>query len=88
MGTIFNIFKLFFQEVVPAFGDRDVTVVLSVGRNFDRTKLGRVPLNIFIRRFVDPWAVLEKADLFNAHGGMNSINQEVVKDLDDIFNCL
>ena len=64
LGTIFNTFMPFYQAVVAAFGDRDVTVVLSVGRNFDQMKLGRVPHNIFINQSVDQLAVLEKADLF------------------------
>lgn len=42
-------------------GDNDVTVVMSVGRDFDRTKLGRIPQNIFIHRSVDQLAVLERA---------------------------
>ena len=35
LGAIFNAFMPFYQAVMAAFGDRDVTVVLSVGRNFD-----------------------------------------------------
>ena len=66
LGTIFNTFMLFYQAVVAAFGDRDVTVVLSVGRNFDQTKLGRVPQNIFIHPSVDQLAVLKRADLHHA----------------------
>ena len=75
LGTIFNTFMPFYRAVVAAFGDRDVTVVLSVGHNFDQTKLGRVPHNIFIHQSVDQLAVLEKADLFITHGGMNSVNE-------------
>lgn len=75
MGTIFNTFMPFYQVVVAAFGDRDVTVVLSVGRDFDQAKLGRVPQNIFIHQSVDQLAVLERADLFITHGGMSSVNE-------------
>ena len=55
--------------------DRDVTVVLLVGRDFDQAKLGRIPENIFIHQSVDQLAVLERADLFITHGGMNSVNE-------------
>lgn len=37
--------------------------------------MGRVPQNIFIHQSVDQLAVLEKADLYITHGGMNSVNQ-------------
>ena len=75
LGTIFNTFMPFYRTVVAAFGDRDVTVVLSVGRDFDKAKLGRVPRNILIHQSVVQLAVLEKADLFITHGGMNSVNE-------------
>lgn len=75
LGTIFNTFMPFYQAVVAAFEDRDVIVELSVGRNFDQMKLGRVPQNIFIHQSVDQLAVLEQADLFITHGGMNSVNE-------------
>lgn len=37
--------------------------------------MGRVPQNIFIHQSVGQLAVLEKADLYITHGGMNSVNQ-------------
>ena len=46
-----------------------------VGRDFDQAKLGRIPENIFIHLSVDQLAVLERADLFITHGGMNSVNE-------------
>ena len=50
-------------------------MVLLVGRDFDQAKLGRIPENIFIHQSVDQLAVLERADLFITHGGMNSVNE-------------
>lgn len=64
-----------FYQAVAAFGDRNVTVVLSVCRNFDQAKLGQVPQNLFINQFVDQMAILEKADLFITHDGRNSVNE-------------
>ena len=75
LGTIFNTFMPFYKAVVGAFADQNVTVILSVGKNFDRTKLGSVPRNIYIHQSVDQLAVLNKADLFITHGGMNSANE-------------
>lgn len=50
-------------------------MVLLVGRDFDQAKLGRIPEDIFIHQSVDQLTVLERADLFITHGGMNSVNE-------------
>ena len=75
LGTIFNNFMPFYKAVVGAFAKQNVTVILSVGKNFDRTELGSVPENIHIHQSVDQLAVLNKAVLFITHGGMNSANE-------------
>lgn len=75
LGTIFNTFLPFYRAVVGAFGGKDVTVILSVGHNFDRGKLGEIPDNIHIYESVDQLSVLRKASVFLTHGGMNSVNE-------------
>ncbi|WEV64602.1 macrolide family glycosyltransferase [Bifidobacterium sp. ESL0732] len=75
LGTIFNTFLPFYRAVVGAFGGKDVTVILSVGHNFERGKLGEIPGNIHIYESVDQLSVLRKASVFLTHGGMNSVNE-------------
>ncbi|WEV59616.1 glycosyltransferase [Bifidobacterium sp. ESL0728] len=75
LGTIFNTFLPFYRAVVDAFGGMDVTVILSVGHNFERGKLGDIPDNIHIYESVDQLSVLRKASVFLTHGGMNSVNE-------------
>ncbi|MDF7665286.1 macrolide family glycosyltransferase [Bifidobacterium sp. ESL0745] len=75
LGTIFNTFLPFYRAVVGAFGGKDVTVILSVGHNFNRGKLGEIPSNIHIYESVDQLSVLRKASVFLTHGGMNSVNE-------------
>lgn len=75
LGTIFNTFLPFYRAVVGAFGGKGVTVILSVGHNFKRDKLGEIPDNIHIYESVDQLSVLRRASLFLTHGGMNSVNE-------------
>ncbi|WEV42470.1 glycosyltransferase [Bifidobacterium sp. ESL0682] len=75
LGTIFNTFLPFYRAVVGAFGGKNVTVILSVGRDFDCGKLGEIPNNIHIYESVDQLSVLRKASVFLTHGGMNSVNE-------------
>lgn len=75
LGTIFNTFLPFYRAVVGAFSGKDVIVIMSVGHNFDRAKLGEIPGNVHIYESVDQLSVLRKASVFLTHGGMNSVNE-------------
>ena len=53
-------------------------VVLSVGHDLDPAVLGPLPPNVHVRASVDQRAVLERADVFVTHGGMNSVHEALV----------
>lgn len=77
MGTVNNDMMKFYKNCMLAFADTDYQVVMSVGNLVDIASLGTVPENISVSCHVDQIAVLEKADVFLSHCGMNSVNESL-----------
>ncbi|WP_161522207.1 nucleotide disphospho-sugar-binding domain-containing protein [Bifidobacterium aemilianum] len=75
LGTLFSTFLLFYRSCIAAVANQPVRLVMSVGRHFDRAKLGTLPANVQVFDSVDQIAVLKEAALFITHGGMNSVNE-------------
>lgn len=75
LGTILKGAEEFFRACVDAFRNENGTVVLSVGRNFDIAKLGKLPENFLVKNHIPQIAVLKQASLFITHGGLNSISE-------------
>ena len=73
MGSIMSS-RNFCRRCVNAFGGKNVSVILNTGRIAPQT-LGPVSENIFAYSFVPQLEVLQKADLFITHCGMNSVNE-------------
>lgn len=72
MGTI-NQNKEFFRNCINVLGKTDYQVILSMGTNTDH--FDTVPDNIEIYESVDQIAVLNIADAFITHCGMNSASE-------------
>ena len=79
LGTIIKGDTAFFQNCIESFRGEDVDVIISVGQKFDIKKLKNVPENIHIYPSVPQIEVLEYADVFVTHGGMNSVSESLVK---------
>lgn len=77
MGTVVNDSLDFYKKCIAAFADSEYQVILSVGNLIDLQALGRLPDHITAHPFVDQIAVLEKADVFVSHCGMNSVNESL-----------
>ena len=75
MGTIVARQEPFFRGCFEAFGGGAHRVVLSTGRSADISALGPIPANFLVRSHVPQLEVLERADLFITHGGMNSVHE-------------
>ena len=60
---------------MEALGNTDIDVVLAVGETIDPKKLGAVPSNFTVAPSVDQIEILQKADVFLTHCGMNSVNE-------------
>jgi MGT family glycosyltransferase len=78
VGTLYQANKTFFQHCLEAFDDGRYAVILSVGKAVDPADLGPFPANFTVAQFVPQLAILDEADLFITHGGMNSINEAVM----------
>lgn len=72
MGTVLDGEAAFYQNCVEAFGDGRYEVVMSVGESRAPANL---PENIRVFQRVDQIAVLQVADVFVTHCGMNSVSE-------------
>lgn len=78
MGTVINNSLKFYQNCISAFARTQYQVILSVGNTiFSEVTKNEVPENITVKPFVDQIAVLQKADVFLSHCGMNSVNESL-----------
>lgn len=75
LGTVNNQVTSFFQNCINAFKDSDLNVIMSIGDIIDLNDLGTIPENIKLERSVDQINVLQQADAFITHCGMNSVSE-------------
>jgi MGT family glycosyltransferase len=78
VGTLYQANKVFFEQCMEAFAGDDYAVIMSVGKAVDPEDLGPIPTNFTVAQFVPQLAILDEADLFVTHSGMNSINEAVL----------
>ena len=77
MGTVNNDMLPLYQSCIEAFAATEHQVLLSVGDAVDLNAFGVLPENVAVFRRVDQMAVLEQADVFVSHCGMNSVNESL-----------
>lgn len=77
MGTVVNDSLALYKKCISAFADTTYQVIMSVGNLIHIEDLGDIPENISVKSFVDQIAVLNKADVFLSHCGMNSVNESL-----------
>ncbi len=77
LGTMLNNSVSFFRKCIRAFAGEDISVIISIGTRFSVDKLGVIPGNIKVYTFVPQLEVLQHANLFITHGGMNSVNESL-----------
>jgi len=75
LGTVFNDNPSFFRLCIDAFAESDYQVVMSLGNRLSPEALGSLPANFIVRPYVPQLSVLQQADLFISHGGVNSVHQ-------------
>ncbi|KIZ16503.1 macrolide family glycosyltransferase [Streptomyces natalensis] len=71
LGTVFNDRPEFYRTCIDAFGDGHYQVAMTVG-GLDPAELGEIPPTIDVRSHFPQLAVLQHADAFVSHTGMNS----------------
>ncbi|MBQ5755190.1 MAG: glucosyltransferase, partial [Oscillospiraceae bacterium] len=77
MGTVNNKMLPLYKNMVEALARPGYQVVLSVGAQIRPEELCPLPGNVSAFSHVDQIAVLEKADLFFSHCGMNSASESL-----------
>lgn len=75
MGTVNNAMLPLYRSCINALEDSPYQVILSVGHQVDLAAFGPLPEHIAIYPTVDQIAVLEQADGFLTHCGMNSVSE-------------
>jgi MGT family glycosyltransferase len=65
----------FYQQCFEAFADHSGQFILSAGKDTDLSQLPAIPANFIVRNTVPQLDVLQHADLFITHGGMNSVSE-------------
>ena len=77
MGTVNNDMMPFYKTCISALANTDYQVIMSVGNLVSIKDFGKLPENISIFSHVDQIAVLEQADVFVSHCGMNSVSESL-----------
>lgn len=77
LGTVMHQRKKFCQSCVEALRDMDVDAVISAGTQENLTAMGELASNIKAEVRVDQLAVLQQADVFLTHCGMNSVSEAI-----------
>lgn len=77
MGTVNNDMVPLYRQFLSAFEDTNYQVIMSVGSLTSVSELGTLPDNISVFPSVDQIAVLQKADVFISHCGMNSVSESL-----------
>ncbi|WP_348519735.1 glycosyltransferase [Bacillus sp. 166amftsu] len=77
MGTVFNQQPDFYHTCFEAFRDSPVTVILAVGKCTDSNQFKNIPPNFRMYNYVPQLDILQHADLFITHGGMNSSSESL-----------
>jgi len=77
MGTVNNDMMDLYKKCVSAFLDTDYQVIMSVGNLVALEEFGELPENVTVFAHLDQIAVLEQADVFVSHCGMNSVSESL-----------
>ena len=77
MGTVNNDLMPFYKNCLCALADTEYQVIMSVGNLVSIEEFGELPENISVFPYVDQIAVLQQADVFVSHCGMNSVTESL-----------
>ena len=77
MGTVNNDMMPLYKRCMSALADTDYQVIMSVGNLVSIEEFGALPENISVFSHVDQIAVLQQADVFVSHCGMNSVSESL-----------
>jgi UDP:flavonoid glycosyltransferase YjiC (YdhE family) len=74
LGTTFNQAPRTFQALFAALDGEDLDAIVTVGRSVDPDRLGPVPSNLRVARYIPQTLLLPSCDAVVHHGGFNSLH--------------
>ena len=77
MGTVNNDMMPFYRRCISALAEAPYQIILSVGNLVSVEEFGDLPEHISVFSHVDQIAVLQQADVFVSHCGMNSVSESL-----------
>ena len=77
MGTVNNDMMPLYKTCITTLADTEYQVIISIGNLVSINEFGELPENISVYEHVDQIAVLQVADIFLSHCGMNSVNESL-----------
>jgi MGT family glycosyltransferase len=77
LGTVFNTDPKFYAACFEAFANSNWQVVLSIGTNIEPSSIGQTPNNFVVSPYLPQLEILQNADMFITHGGMNSTMEAI-----------
>lgn len=77
LGTVLNRQEDFYRSCMEALKSEDMDVIMTVGGRTDVSGLGVIPDNFQITPRVNQLEVLQEADVFLTHCGMNSVSESL-----------
>lgn len=76
LGSVFEDHE-FIAQCIQAFRNEDIDVLLTTNSDIHHFKSLNLPENIEVQKFVPQLEILQKADVFLTHSGMNSVNESL-----------
>jgi MGT family glycosyltransferase len=75
LGTVHHTHTAFYHTCFDALAEFPAQFILAAGRQANMAELGPIPANFIVRPFVSQLDVLQVADVFITHGGINSVHE-------------
>jgi UDP:flavonoid glycosyltransferase YjiC (YdhE family) len=75
LGTVFNKTPGVLEAIVEALAEEPVNVVVSIGRDEDPGRFGRLPDHVRLEAYVPQVLLLASCAAFITHGGFNSVKE-------------
>lgn len=77
LGTVNNKNNKFYYNCIEAFKDYNAEIIMSIGESTDISQFNNAPSNFTIMNHAPQIEILQKADVFITHSGMNSVNESL-----------
>lgn len=85
MNKVPGIYPRVLQTIIAGLRDRDLNLIVTVGRDQDPAALGPQPPNVRVERYIPQSLVLPHCDLLLSHGGHNTVLEGVANGLPQVL---